>query len=257
MLTPNDIVYRDNNLIAINKPSRLLVHKSPIDKRETRFALQELRNLIGQHVYPIHRLDKPTSGVLIFALDRDTARRMGALFFEHKIQKKYIALVRGRTALSTEINHPLKLTEEDRNTRRDKKSIIQDANTYLDRIATCEVDAAIDRYAKSRFSLVCLSPSTGRRHQLRRHMKHLSHPIIGDAKYGKGVYNRYFKDHFHSDRLLLHCHELLFNHPLTFAPTRITAPIDDTFQRHLSRFNWLIDHRASWNTLTPCNTDRH
>jgi len=90
---PLEILYQDEYLIAINKPSGLLVHKSPIDKHETRFALQELRDQIGQYVYPVHRLDKPTSGVLLFALDREIAKSMSQYFRNNLVHKEYTAIV--------------------------------------------------------------------------------------------------------------------------------------------------------------------
>ena len=105
---PLEILYQDDYIVAINKPSGLLVHKSPIDKHETRFALQELRNQIGQYVYPVHRLDKPTSGVLLFALSKEIAQLMGEAFRNNEIKKEYIAVVRGYVDDSGMIDYPLK-----------------------------------------------------------------------------------------------------------------------------------------------------
>jgi len=101
------ILFRDPHLIAIDKPAGLLVHRSAIDRRETRFALQLLRDQIGQRVYPVHRMDKPTSGVLLFALHVDAARRMTALFTERRVHKTYLAVVRGHTPVADVIDYPL------------------------------------------------------------------------------------------------------------------------------------------------------
>jgi len=238
VLPNHSIIYQDEQLVAINKPSGLLVHRSPIDKRETRFALQEVRNLIGQRVYPIHRLDKPTSGVLLFALSPEMAKALSQQFQEHQVQKTYHALVRGFSPEQQYIDHALKLTQEDARLRRDQEAVIQEAQTQLTTLAQTQVNAPIDRYPTSRFSFVELMPKTGRRHQLRRHMKHLANPIIGDAKYGKGKYNRYFAEHFGANRLLLHCSQLSFSHPLTGQEVMLEASFDEVFLQLLARFEW-------------------
>lgn len=249
------ILFQDDNLLAVNKPSALLVHRSDIDRNETRFALQIVRDQIGQHVFPLHRLDKPTSGVLLFALNSDTARLMGEKFSQHQIDKSYLCITRGFTPESGHIDHPL--TEEldrysDSQARTDKPA--QAAQTDFIRLATAEVDAAIERYPTSRFSLVQCHPKTGRKHQLRRHLKHISHPIIGDAKHGKGLYNRYFRDHFNAGRLLLHCTRMAFHHPISGQPLTIDAPIDAIFRDLCQRFGWQTAIPANWcyhNDLSP------
>ncbi len=234
-----EILYRDEHLVAINKPAGLLVHRSPIDRQETRFALQMLRDQIGQHVYPVHRLDKPTSGVLLFALSSNYARLLSAAFCEQTITKNYLAVVRGFIAERGEIDHPLKLEQDkysDRKARSDKPA--QTALSRFERLATIEIEAAIDRYPQSRFSLVRLSPVTGRKHQLRRHMKHIAHSIIGDAKHGKGRYNHYFKEHFDCGRLLLTCTQMTVPQLSDAEPITISAPLDQQFEAILDRFDW-------------------
>lgn len=240
-----DIIYQDQWLVAINKPSGLLVHRSMIDRHETRFAIQLLRDQIGQPVFPLHRLDKPTSGVLVFALSSEVAKLAGEQFQEGRISKTYHAIVRGYVPESGLIDHPLKEKLDkiaDRKARRNKPA--QVAVTEYHRLATVELPIAIDRYPCSRYSLVEAKPGTGRKHQIRRHMKHISHPIIGDAKHGKGKHNRYFAENFAADRILLHCSKLAMVHPVTGEPIAFYAPMDIVFDQLLQRFGWTMSNPA-------------
>lgn len=234
-----EVIYQDDALVAINKPSGLLVHRSPIDRHETRFALQLVRDQIGQRVYPVHRLDKPTSGVLLFALSSDMARDVSAQFAAGTVHKDYLAVVRGHCPEAGQIDHALKEEWDriaDRDRRADKPA--QAATTHFRRLATVEIPFAVDRYPQSRYSLVALQPLTGRRHQLRRHMKHLGYPIIGDAKHGKGVHNRFFQSQYQCHRLLLACTGLELVHPVTGRVLRLEAGIDEPFTRVLHAFDW-------------------
>ncbi len=242
-----DILYRDEHIIAINKPSGLLVHRSAIDRHETRFALQIVRDQIGQHVYPVHRLDKPTSGVLLFALSSNCAQKLGTLIAANQVQKNYIAIVRGYAPEEGAIDHPL--TEEqdaytDKKARKDKPA--QDALTHFQRLACIELPVQVDKYPQSRYSLVSCQPVTGRKHQIRRHMKHINHPIIGDAKHGKGNHNRFFQAHFNAHRLLLAATDIRLPHPFTEHPLHISAPLDETFMQLLERFAWRSAIPAAW-----------
>lgn len=203
---PLDIVYQDSWLVAINKPAGLLVHRSPIDRHETRFALQMLRDQIGQHVFPVHRLDKPTSGILLFALNPDDAKAVHHQFTEQQVDKRYLAVCRGYTPAECHIDHAIR-DRDDNNGKR------KTAVTHLTTLAQTQIPVAVDKYPTSRYSLVQLKPVTGRRHQLRAHMKHIAHPIIGDAKYGRGEHNRFFNSYFASNRLLLAAVSLQFKHP--------------------------------------------
>lgn len=234
------ILYQDDCLVAINKPSGLLVHRSQIDRHETRFALQLLRDQIGQRVYPVHRLDKPTSGALVFALDSETARLLSQQFSQHQLHKHYLAVVRGYCPTTGLIDHPLK---EELDKYTDAKARLnkpaQPAQTGFERLATIELPVAIEGYPQSRYSLVMCSPHTGRKHQIRRHMKHINHPIIGDAKHGRGRHNRYFRDELQAGRLLLHAHSLQFLHPHTHQPLHLHASLDNTMTQLLQRFDWL------------------
>ena len=234
-----ELVYRDQYLVAINKPAGLLVHRSHLDRHATRFALQMLRDQIGQRVYPVHRLDKPTSGILLFALSSDIARQLSLLFEQRQVHKQYLAVVRGYCPQQGEIDYPLK-EQRDKiahaRVRDDKPA--QEAMTCFRRLATIELPVAVDRYPQTRYSLVQLSPLTGRRHQLRRHMKHIGHPIIGDAKHGKGVHNRFVAARYGCDRLLLACTETSLVHPVHGEVLTLQAPLSGCFAELMTAFGW-------------------
>lgn len=234
-----EILYEDEYLVAINKPSGLLVHKSMIDRHEIYFAMKMLRDQIGQWVYPVHRLDKPTSGVLLFALDSDTARLMSEQFSAHTIQKTYLAVVRGYTEQKGMVEHALKEKLDkiaDKKSREDKEA--QEAVTEYERVETIELPHAVGRYDTTRYSLVKLMPRTGRKHQLRRHMKHISHHILGDTKYGRGEHNKFIREQYDCHRLLLHASSLEVTHPYTGKVLIITAQLDETFKSIFSKFGW-------------------
>lgn len=234
-----EILYKDNYLVAINKPSGLLVHKSMIDRHEIYFAMKMLRDQIGQWVYPIHRLDKPTSGVLLFALDSETARLMSEQFKAHTIQKTYLAVVRGYTQERGVIEHALKEKFDkiaDKKAKDNKEA--QEAITKYERLDIVELPHAVGRYDKTRYSLVQLLPKTGRKHQLRRHMKHISHHILGDTKYGRGEHNKFIREYYDCHRLLLHANKLEVMHPYTNEKLIITAQLDEIFASIFAKFGW-------------------
>lgn len=259
-----DILYRDDWLVAIHKPSGLLVHRSPIAAHEERFAVQLLRDQIGRRVYPAHRLDRGTSGVLLFALDREVARTLAGRFESQAVDKRYLAVVRGHPAESGVIDHPLvrrldpieirhgrgagardALPEDldadepahSGNAGRDEP-VAQPARTRFRRLGTVELPHAVERYPSSRYALVELFPESGRRHQLRRHLKHIAHPIIGDATYGKGRHNRLFQHLFSCHRLLLACIRLALAHPVTNAALDIVAPPAEDFAAVARALGW-------------------
>lgn len=223
------ILHRDQHLIAIDKPSGLLVHRTGLDAGETRFAVQLLRDQIGQPVWPAHRLDKGTSGVLLFALDAATARQLGKAFESGQgLQKTYHAVVRGWPADAGLIDHPLRRMPDDMRTEREE---LQDAQT---RFATQErytLPIPQGSFPTTRCALVELQPLTGRRHQLRRHMKHIAHPIIGDATHGKGPLNRAVAQWIGVQRLWLHAGRLTLVHPATGQSLTIGCPRDEDWTR--------------------------
>lgn len=233
-----NILYQDEQFVAVNKPAGLLVHRSLLDRHETDFAVQTLRDTVGQYVYPAHRLDRPTSGVLLFALSSEAASALGEMFRGDGMNKTYIAAVRGYTEESGEIDKPLRRIIDKYGEPARKSDEEQEAVTHYRRLATLELPVKIDRYPSSRYSLVELSPKTGRRHQLRRHMKHISHPIIGDPKYGKSRHNNYFKETYDASRLMLHAAALQFTHPFTGKEVKITAQPEDSFSSVISLFGF-------------------
>lgn len=235
-----DILYHDDCLVAIDKPAGLLVHRSNIDRHETRFAVQLLRDQIGRRVHPLHRLDKGTSGVLLFALDAGSAREVGGQFQRDEVNKRYLAIVRGWPPEAGVIDHPLSRQFDDygRKPGPDGKAEALPAVTEYRRLATVELPDAVDRYPTARYALLELQPRTGRQHQLRRHMKHIAHPIIGDATWGKGIHNRYFQRRFGCERLLLACTEIELRHPRDGRALSITAPLAVSFASLLSALGW-------------------
>jgi tRNA pseudouridine65 synthase len=198
-------LYRDDRLVAFAKPSGLLVHRGWDNDRVV--ALDLAREAIGAHVHPVHRLDRATSGVLLFALDPGSAAAMGRLFEAGGAHKTYLALVRGVTPEAGVIDHPVPRTEGG------------------PRVPA--VTAYARRHVVDRWSLVEARPETGRLHQIRRHLKHLSHPVVGDVNYGKGDVNRLFRERYGLRRLALHALSLSFEHPFTGAAIVIAAPLPD------------------------------
>ena len=217
-----NLLYLDAHLVAIDKPAGLLVHRTGLDAGETRFALQLVRDQLGRAVWPVHRLDKGTSGVLLFALDAVTAGVLGRRF-EHGegMEKTYHAIVRGWPDASGRIDHPLaRLADDARAGRVD----VQQACTHFRTLARHELPLSGERFVTTRCARVELRPLTGRRHQLRRHMKHIAHPMLGDATHGKGPLNRTVAALIGVQRLWLHALTLSLEHPVTGAAVRIEAP---------------------------------
>ena len=218
-----DILYLDDYLAIVSKPAGWLVHRTPLDRGETRFVLQTLRDQIGQHVWPVHRLDKGTSGVLLFALDANTARTLGQAFESGQgLQKTYRAVVRGWPAHSGLIDHPLKRMPDDMRTERLE---VQPAQSLFSTLRHIELPLTQQGFASTRCAEVVLEPLTGRRHQLRRHMKHIAHPIIGDATHGKGPLNRAVAEMIGLQRLWLHAEKLELPHPVSGQMLVIYAPL--------------------------------
>lgn len=219
-----EIIYQDQWLVAVNKPSGWLVHRSWLDRHEKVVVMQTLRDQLNQHVFTVHRLDRPTSGVLLLALSSDVARQLSQQFEHHQLQKTYHAVVRGW--LEGEETLDYALTEEldkiaDKFSTADKAP--QPAVTHWRGLATAELPVPVSRYDTSRFSLVALKPTTGRKHQLRRHLRHLRHPIIGDSAHGDLKQNRSAAANFGLSRLMLHASELRLTHPVTGEPLVLRA----------------------------------
>jgi len=205
---PLSILWQDEHMVALYKPAGWLVHRTGLDAGETRFVVQALRDQIGQHVYPVHRLDKGTCGVLVMGLHPAAARALADAFARHAVRKQYLALVRGWAPERAEVNHPLRPDDAPPDTPA------QPAHTRITRLARLELPEPCDtRFASTRASLVLAQPTTGRRHQIRRHLRHLAHPIIGDATHGKGPLNRWWAERLGLQRLWLHAWRLQLPHP--------------------------------------------
>ncbi|NLS13149.1 tRNA pseudouridine(65) synthase TruC [Vibrio sp. SM6] len=237
-----EILYQDPYFVAVNKPAGMLVHRSWLDKHETQFVMQTLRDQIGQHVFPLHRLDRPTSGVLLFALSSEVAAKAMPLFADHQMEKQYFAIVRGWIEEGGVLDYPLKVELDkiaDKFASQEKEA--QEAITEYQPLAKVELPYSTGKFATTRYGLVTLWPKTGRKHQLRRHLAHLRHPIVGDTTHGDGKHNALFRKEFAAHRLLLHAATLRFTHPFTGEPLIIKAPVDAIWQDLMARFGWSLE----------------
>ena len=234
-----NILFQDSDYVAIHKPAGLLVHRTNLDPHETEAAVQILRDQINAHVFPVHRLDRPTSGVLIFALSSNAAALMTQQFTDRLVQKKYIAVVRGHFEKEVDLDYPLKEElDEISDKKASQQTISKPAQTLFRPLAHVELPVAVDRYPSSRYSLIEAFPKTGRKHQIRRHLKHLDHPIIGDVNHGKDKHNKFFTENFNSKRLLLACTEISFLHPKSQIPTVIKTDLCDDYKSTLQKLGW-------------------
>ncbi len=218
-----EIIYQDDQLVAINKPHGLLVHRTNIARDASEFALQILRDQLGKQVFPCHRLDRKTSGVLLFALDENTNRIMQQKFAKGLVQKKYLAIVRGYTNDKGIIDYPLKKDN----------SILQEAVTAYKTLDQTELKIPISGKSTSRYSLVEVEPLTGRMHQIRKHFAHIFHPIIGDRPHGCNKQNKLFKERWDMITMMLHALSIKFDHPVTKENIFITASPSMEFTRTL------------------------
>ena len=235
-----DICYQDEYCVVVNKPAGLLVHRTSMASSDREFLLQHIRNQIGKTLYPIHRLDKPTSGLVLFSTDQEVTSEFSKLFSGREIQKSYIALVRGYVEEEGLIDYPIK--------NASKSNLPQDAVTSYKLLKTVEVPVACGRYESSRYSLVLVMPKTGRLHQIRKHFNHLRHPLIGDTKYGDRDHNRMMKEKFHTHRLLLMAIGLDFTHPITGEDVRVRCDIDKDFAALLVNLG-MFESREELNNL--------
>ncbi len=224
-----EILYQDEYLVAINKPHGLLVHRSAIAENTDVYALQLLRDQLGQRVYPAHRLDRKTGGVLLFALDKETEILMQQQFADNKVSKTYLAIVRGYTPDAGEIDYPL----------RKENGTIQEAFTAYSTLKRAELNVPLGKHPTSRYSLIEVKPQTGRMHQIRRHMSHIFHPIIGDRTHGCNKQNRMFKERWQMETMLLHASALQFNHPVTGTQISIEAALLPGFNEAMQLMGWV------------------
>jgi tRNA pseudouridine65 synthase len=223
-----EIVYQDDHLIAINKPHGLLVHRSSIANDAKEFALQLLRDQVNRHVSPVHRLDRKTGGLLLFAFEKDVEIAMHQQFQNGLVQKKYLAIVRGYAPDSQDIDYPL----------AKENGTIQDAFTAFITLKRAELDVAFGKHTTSRYSVVEATPTTGRMHQLRKHFAHIFYPIIGDRKHLCNKQNKLFKEQWEMTTMLLHASELIFKHPVTNEEIHLKAHLQEEFRRVMELMKW-------------------
>jgi tRNA pseudouridine65 synthase len=223
-----EIVYQDDHIVAINKPHGLLVHRSSIANDAKEFALQLLRDQIGKHVSPVHRLDRKTGGLLLFAFEKDVEIALQQQFQNHQVTKKYLAVLRGHSPDQQDIDYPL---VKDNGTS-------QEAFTSFITLKRAELNIPFGKHETSRYSLVEASPTTGRMHQLRKHFAHIFYPIIGDRKHGCNKQNRFFMEQWDMTTMLLHASELSFKHPVTGDRIDLKADISDEFRRVNQLMGW-------------------
>lgn len=216
-----EILYQDEYMVVINKPNGLLVHRSSIANDADEFAVQLLRDQIGQFVYPVHRLDRKTSGVLVFALDKETTRLLQAEMQQKQTQKEYHAIVRGYFPEKVKVDHAL----------TNDKGKVQEAITRFERLKTTEIEVPLGKYPTSRYSLIKAFPQTGRMHQIRKHCNHLRHPIVGDRPHGCNKQNRLFKERWNMTTMLLHAKKLVLFHPFSKEKLTIEASFPTEFLR--------------------------
>ncbi|MGZ3699060.1 MAG: pseudouridine synthase [Bdellovibrionota bacterium] len=207
------ILYQDEHLVAIDKPAGYHVHP-PEDPRHGAarafVALSLLRKQLDQYLYPVHRLDRATSGVLLFALSKDSAAALQRSFQEGLVKKTYFAVARGWISEARLIDHALKNDER-----------VYEAQTEVDPLARMELPSPVGRYETARYTLLKASPRTGRMHQIRRHCDSISHPLVGDSVYGDGAHNRFFKEKLKLPGLFLKAYALRFPHPVSGAEIRL------------------------------------
>jgi tRNA pseudouridine65 synthase len=227
-----EIIYEDAHYVAINKPNGLLVHRTRIAEEKKEFALQLLRDQLGLRLYPLHRLDRGTSGVLLFAKSAEATAPVVKAFSERQPDKTYFAIVRGYAPESGTIDSPIRPDKDHQH------KVAQEAVTHFSRLATIELPIPVGPYQTARYSLVKIKPETGRMHQIRKHFAHLRHYIIGDKKHGDWRHNKMFLEELESPFLLLHAASLRFEHPFTGNMIEIKAQVPENFNRLCRQFSW-------------------
>ena len=218
---PIDVLFLDEEIVIVNKPSGLLVHRGWDNDDDV--AMFRARDAIGMHVYPVHRLDRGTSGALLFACTRESAKVLAQAFETGGVAKEYLALVRGAPPEEGVIDYAIQKKEDGERVA---------ALTRFQRVALSPMD---------RCALVLARPETGRLHQVRRHLRHINHPLVGDVKHGSGTINRHYREAYGLHRLALHAHRLAFDHPVTGARVDVLAPLPDDLGQPLLRLGFSAD----------------
>jgi len=254
------ILWRDEHYVVVYKPSGMLVHRTAIDGHTAPIALQVLRRQLGHHVYPVHRLDRPTAGLLLFATDSRDVEPLARLFRVGQVHKQYLAIVRGRVRSELVLDSPLADPSDDylrhpargSGKTRDRSRIadgnagnppapgngLREAHGLARPLADVELPFPVGRYVSARYSLLEVLPTTGRRHQIRRHLKRAMHPLIGDTTYGDGRHNLFFRERFAGLRLMLCAIGMSFTHPYTTTEVRLRCAPDADFLRIMTALGW-------------------
>jgi len=226
------ILHQDDDFVAIDKPAGFHVHPPEDQAHSAAYranALAILRDQLGRYVYPAHRIDRATSGVVLYGLTKESAGALGRQFASREVAKTYVALVRGWIAETGTVDTPMRGNLEGAGAELP-------AVTRFERLARFEMPHAVGKFAHARYSLVRAFPETGRLHQIRRHLRRISHPIVGDTVHGDGAHNRLFREIFGRQYLYLKAHRLQFRHPRTGIPVTIDSPWNREWHR---AFDWL------------------
>lgn len=222
-----ELLYVDAQIVVANKPSGLLVHRGWDNDDDV--AMFRVRDAIGEHVYPVHRLDRGTSGALLFARSREVAATLGRAFESGRVDKRYLALVRGAPVEDGVVDYAIPKSEGG------------------PRVPAVTRYRVLGRSTVDRCSLVLAMPETGRLHQVRRHLCHIHHPIVGDVKHGSGVINRHYRATYALHRLALHALTIAFDHPTTGARVEVTAPVPSDLAGPLSALG------LDWSAPAPAH----
>ncbi len=226
-----NIIYQDEYLVAIEKPAGLLVHRNEFTMDETDNLLNRLNQQLGKYLFPVHRLDRPTAGLMVFALSKEASQVLAKAFAARRVAKYYLAVVKGTTPPQGVMDRPL---------RQKPRPNYQDALTHYVSLAHRQVPVPIGPFPTSSYSLVEVHPITGRWHQIRRHLSYVYHPILGDKKHGHSENNKIFEEQMGLPGLMLQSYRLELEHPITGEALKLVSPIAPHIQAVFDRFEWSL-----------------
>ncbi|MGV8959836.1 MAG: pseudouridine synthase [Stenotrophomonas sp.] len=232
VVKPLPLLYQDQWLAVVNKPAGLMVHDSKLARGEDDFLADRLREQLGKPIFLVHRLDRATSGCLLLAFDRESASVMGKALMAGEVHKDYLAVCRGWPAEAAfTVDHDLD--------GGPGKPVKKPAITHFQHLLSGELPVPAGEFPTSRYALLRCQPQTGRFRQIRRHLKHVFHHMIGDTSHGDGRHNRTFRmQGVH--RMLLHAERLRFAHPHSGEMIDVSAPLDREFQKAMDLFGWQL-----------------
>ena len=227
---PLPILHQDDHLVAVDKLEGIAVHRSDLVGSDSDYVIDRLRAQIGGKLHAVHRLDRATSGVLLFARSSEMAAALGQQMMERSIEKTYLAIVRGWPDESGAVDHPL--------TGSTLRGEAKPAVTRWRRLATAEVDIPLGKYPQQRYALLQVELDTGRYRQIRRHFHHVSHHVVGDTSHGRGDHNRLWRQYFSVHRLMLHAWQLRVRHPVSGDLLQLDAPVDAVWHKAFAAMGW-------------------